>query len=73
MISAGVIDADYRGEVGVIRFNHSGDDFRVKRGDCIAQLFFEKIQTPQIKEVTELLSTDRRSDEFPAAQEKITY
>ncbi|KAJ6333882.1 hypothetical protein OIU78_010899 [Salix suchowensis] len=37
-VGAGVIDADYRGPVGVILFNHSDLDFEVKVGDRIAQL-----------------------------------
>ena len=49
-IGAGVIDADYRGEVGVILFNFSDQDFVVNMGDRIAQIIFEKIKTPQIKE-----------------------
>ena len=42
-VGAGVIDADYRGEIGVVLFNHSEDDFQVKQGDRIAQLILEKI------------------------------
>ncbi|KAK1357438.1 hypothetical protein POM88_050694 [Heracleum sosnowskyi] len=37
-VGAGVIDADYRGPVGVILFNYSDVDFEVKAGDRIAQL-----------------------------------
>ncbi|GMH22870.1 hypothetical protein Nepgr_024713 [Nepenthes gracilis] len=44
-VGAGVIDADYRGEVGVILFNHLDVDFAVKVGDRIAQLIIEKIMT----------------------------
>ena len=56
-VGAGVIDADYRGEVGVVLFNHSEEDFKVKPGDRIAQLILEKIDTPQVKEVEELPDT----------------
>ena len=35
---AGVIDADYRGELKVLLFNHEDTDFQVKCGDRIAQL-----------------------------------
>ena len=35
-VGAGVIDSDYRGEVGVVLFNHSDEDFEVKQGDHIA-------------------------------------
>ena len=58
-IGAGVIDPDYRGEVGVILFNFGSEDFIVNMGDRIAQLIFEKIKTPMIKEMNELEGTDR--------------
>ena len=58
-IGAGLIDADYRGEVGVILFNFSDQDFVVNMGDRIAQIIFEKIKTPQIKELDSLEGTDR--------------
>ena len=60
-IGAGVIDQDYRGEVGVVMFNHSNEDFHVKMGDRIAQLILEKITTPNVQEVKELDSTVRGS------------
>ncbi|RVW36318.1 Deoxyuridine 5'-triphosphate nucleotidohydrolase [Vitis vinifera] len=58
-VGAGVIDADYRGSVGVILFNHSDVDFEVKLGDRIAQLIIEKIITPEVMEVEDLDSTER--------------
>ncbi|XP_077233598.1 deoxyuridine 5'-triphosphate nucleotidohydrolase-like [Tasmannia lanceolata] len=58
-VGAGVIDADYRGPVGVILFNHSDIDFEVKPGDRIAQLIIERIMTPQVLEVDDLDSTVR--------------
>ena len=58
-IGAGVIDADYRGEVGVVLFNFGDDDFVVNMGDRIAQLIFEKIETPIVKEMNDLEGTDR--------------
>ena len=50
--SAGVIDQDYRGNVGVVMFNHSQEAFEVKKGDRIAQLICEKITYPELEEVT---------------------
>ena len=44
-VGAGVVDADYHGEVGVVLFNHRDQDFKVKMGDRIAQLILEKINT----------------------------
>uniref|UniRef100_A0A5B6ZE11 Deoxyuridine 5'-triphosphate nucleotidohydrolase n=1 Tax=Davidia involucrata TaxID=16924 RepID=A0A5B6ZE11_DAVIN len=58
-VGAGVIDADYRGPVGVILFNHSEIDFEVNVGDRIAQLIIEKIMTPDVTEVDDLDSTVR--------------
>eukprot|EP01018_Ginkgo_biloba_P004482 Gb_07875 [translate_table: standard] len=58
-VGAGVIDADYRGAVGVILFNHSNQDFGIKAGDRIAQLIIEKILTPRVLEVDDLDSTFR--------------
>ncbi|KAH9603523.1 hypothetical protein KSS87_019847 [Heliosperma pusillum] len=63
-VGAGVIDADYRGPVGVILFNHSDVDFEVKEGDRIAQLIIEKIMTPDVFEVEDLNSTVRGAGGF---------
>ncbi|XP_015884627.3 deoxyuridine 5'-triphosphate nucleotidohydrolase-like [Ziziphus jujuba] len=63
-VGAGVIDADYRGPVGVILFNHSDVDFEVKVGDRVAQLIIEKIITPEVMEVEDLDSTVRGSGGF---------
>lgn len=45
-VGAGVIDADYRGPVGVILFNFGTDDFTIQRGDRIAQAILEQICIP---------------------------
>jgi len=45
-----VIDSDYRGNVGVILFNHSDEDFTVNEGDRVAQLICEKIVYPEVVE-----------------------
>ncbi|KAL1534859.1 dUTP diphosphatase [Salvia divinorum] len=63
-VGAGVVDADYRGPVGVILFNHSDVDFEVKVGDRIAQLIIEQIVTPEVVEVDDLDSTSRGSSGF---------
>lgn len=42
-MGAGVIDADYRGEVKVLLFNFGEEPFEVKAGDRVAQLIIEKI------------------------------
>ena len=63
-VGAGVIDADYRGEIGVVLFNHPDEDFVVKPGDRITQLLLEKIETPTVKEAKELPDTKRRTEWF---------
>lgn len=63
-IGAGVIDRDYRGNVGVIIFNHSFSCYSIKKGDRIAQLICEKIIEPQLKEVTSLDVTLRGNKGF---------
>ena len=50
-VGAGVVDRDYRGDVGVVLFNHGDQEFQVKMGDRIAQLILEKIDTPPVEEV----------------------
>jgi dUTP pyrophosphatase len=56
---AGVVDEDYRGNVGVVLFNHSDEDFEVKQGDRVAQLILERIMTPRVEEVESLDETTR--------------
>ncbi|XP_011404672.2 PREDICTED: deoxyuridine 5'-triphosphate nucleotidohydrolase-like [Amphimedon queenslandica] len=63
-IGAGVIDRDYRGNVGVIMFNLSKVDYQVHKGDRIAQLILERILIAGIEEVDNLDSTERGSGGF---------
>lgn len=63
-VGAGVIDKTYSGNVGVVLFNHSNDDFKIEVGDRIAQLIIEKIELVDAVEVTELLDTDRGNGGF---------
>lgn len=46
-----MIDRDYRGNVGVVLFNLSKSDYKVKAGDRIAQLILERVFTPPVIEV----------------------
>jgi len=57
--SPGTIDADYRGELGVILINLSKENFVINDGDRIAQLVIAKHETVIWKEVTELQETER--------------
>lgn len=61
---AGVIDADYRGEVKVILFNFSETDFAIKEGDRIAQLVIERIYTPEVVVVEKLETSVRGAGGF---------
>jgi dUTP pyrophosphatase len=63
-IGAGVIDADYRGEVKVLMFNFSEADFEVQKGERIAQLIIERIALTKLEEVKELSDTVRGGDGF---------
>jgi dUTP pyrophosphatase len=59
---AGVIDADYRGSILIVLFNHSRENFEVNIGDRVAQLILERIcATPVAVEVDELPETSRGS------------
>ena len=60
----GVIDSDYRGEVTVVLFNHSGSVQTVKNGDRIAQLVVTPVFTPGFQEVETLGETRRGSGGF---------
>ena len=60
----GTIDADYRGEIGVILVNLSHDDFVVENGERIAQLVIAKHERVQWDEVEVLSETVRGSGGF---------
>ncbi|CAN0362537.1 unnamed protein product [Pylaiella littoralis] len=61
---AGVVDYDYRGPVGVVLFNHGSEDFKIEKGDRVAQLILERICMADIEEVSELSETTRGSGGF---------
>ncbi|XP_074661670.1 uncharacterized protein LOC141914285 [Tubulanus polymorphus] len=64
-VGAGVIDQDYRGNVGVVLFNHNSKSFSIKRGDRVAQLILERIYIPDIVESeTKLPETERGAGGF---------
>ncbi|MEY4602975.1 MAG: dUTP diphosphatase [Bacteroidota bacterium] len=62
--SPGTIDADYRGEVGVILINLSSEEVVIENGERIAQLVFAKVEQAQWEESEELSDTDRGSGGF---------
>ncbi|MBX2828976.1 MAG: dUTP diphosphatase [Flavobacteriaceae bacterium] len=60
----GTIDADYRGEIGVILVNLSNDDFVIEDGERIAQLVIAKHERAAWKLVEELSTTERGAGGF---------
>ncbi|TNE76237.1 MAG: dUTP diphosphatase [Bacteroidetes bacterium] len=62
--SPGTIDADYRGEVGVILINLSNEEFCVKPGDRIAQLVFAQFVQAGWEETEELSESNRGAGGF---------
>jgi dUTP pyrophosphatase len=60
----GTIDADYRGEIGVILVNLSNEDFTINNGERIAQLVIAKHERAEWVEVDELSATDRGEGGF---------
>ncbi|MBT8307389.1 MAG: dUTP diphosphatase [Maribacter sp.] len=60
----GTIDADYRGEIGVILVNLSNEPFTIENGERIAQLIIAKHERAEWKEVTGLSNTSRGSGGF---------
>jgi dUTP pyrophosphatase len=62
--SPGTIDADYRGEIGVILINLSNYDFIINSGDRIAQLVVSKHEQPNLEQTDSLDSTSRGEKGF---------
>jgi dUTP pyrophosphatase len=62
--SPGTIDADYRGEIGVVLINLSNDDFIINSGDRIAQLVVSKHEQPNLEQTDSLDSTSRGEKGF---------
>lgn len=62
--SPGTVDADYRGEIGVILVNLSSETFVVENGERIAQLVIAKHERAEWNEVSELSETSRGAGGF---------
>ncbi len=60
----GTIDADYRGEVGVILINHGEEAFEIHRGERVAQLIFAPVTQGEWDEVETLDETARGAGGF---------
>lgn len=60
----GTIDADYRGEIGVILVNLSNEEYTINDGDRVAQMIISKHEHIQWNEVDELNQTSRGAGGF---------
>lgn len=68
--SPGTIDADYRGEIGVILVNLSNENFTIHNGDRIAQLVIAHHEQAEWVEVEELAATQRGEGGFGSTGKK---
>jgi len=68
--SPGTIDADYRGEVGVILINHGSESFTVQRGDRIAQMIITPFVQADFQAVDSLSETERGAGGFGSSGRK---
>ncbi|MBL4706643.1 MAG: dUTP diphosphatase [Flavobacteriales bacterium] len=62
--SPGTIDADYRGEIGVLLVNLSNENFVVEDGERVAQMVIAKHEQVTLTEVQELSETERGAGGF---------
>jgi dUTP pyrophosphatase len=60
----GTVDADYRGEIGVLLINHGGEPFTIRRGERIAQMVIASVVRAELVVVAALSQTDRGSGGF---------
>jgi dUTP pyrophosphatase len=60
----GTVDADYRGEIGVLLINHGDAPFAIGRGERIAQLVIAAVVRAELVAATTLSATDRGSGGF---------
>lgn len=59
-VLAGVVDAGYRNEIGVVLINHHRVQFDVAKGDRIAQIIFERVDPFELEEVLEFFDNTHR-------------
>ena len=62
--SPGTVDADYRGEIGVLLINHGDAPFPIRRGERIAQMVIASVVRAELVPVAALSATDRGSGGF---------
>ena len=61
---AGVIDSCYRGEIGIVLANLSHKDYKIEKGQKIAQMLIQKAERVEIEEAQELSETKRSEGGF---------
>lgn len=66
----GTIDADYRGEIGLIMINHGQAPFEIKRGDRVAQMVINQVARAVFVEVARLDETEREAGGFGSTGKK---
>ena len=62
--SPGTVDADYRGEIGVLLINHGDAPFAIRRGERIAQMVIASVTRAELVPAASLASTERGSGGF---------
>ena len=60
----GTVDADYRGEIGVLLINHGDMPFPIRRGERIAQMVIASVVRAELSLVAALSATDRGDGGF---------
>ena len=68
--SPGTVDADYRGEIGIILMNCGSEDYKIENGDRIAQMVIAKYEKADIEIVDELDETERGNGGFGSTGNK---
>jgi dUTP pyrophosphatase len=68
--SPGTIDADYRGEIGVILINLSNESFTIESGDRIAQMVFASVEQAEWISTESLSETHRGEGGFGSTGKK---
>ena len=66
----GVVDSDYRGEIMVSLFNHSGEAYTISPGERMAQMVIAPVLTPEVQEADELEDTVRGAGCFGSTGRK---
>jgi len=64
---AGVLDANYRGELMIVLKNLSEEDFKIEKGDRIAQMLVQKVEICNFVEVESLSETERGEGRFSSS------